>query len=219
MDVKKSFILDGRLLLQSLSVEFGPCWLPEPRGWYLPYQLEPVIKPGHLYLIEEREHHAKMGKVKLVKKVIESLDDFELMVFSVSGDQLLYPHQKKYLRDNPHPYSAVLTQLLQRCVEHWLSEFAIWRYQGDELKLHKQPQYSIIPLIAEAINPLLNLDEAVLYQIEEHFRLFKQSLFDFLGKDRWIMHSARMKNGKFIIEKHEDFRVWDWMRRYGSCLE
>lgn len=60
------------------------------------------------------------------------------------------------------------------------------------------------------------VSEEICDAIMLHLQELVEQLLRFLGPDRWIMHFVKVNNTTLTVERTIDFRIYDWMRRFGS---
>lgn len=118
MEVTKTLMLDIAALAQSLDAGIGEYLRPEEAGWWLPYDLEPTLKEGRPYFVNDTSR----GLVRLdMTQRPAGLD-----VYDQHADILVTAEQTRGLKDSPWPHPARIIKLLKACVNHLLDTHAAW---------------------------------------------------------------------------------------------
>lgn len=130
MEVTKTMVLDIAELSQFLESGIGEYLRPEEAGWWLPYNLEPILKEGRPYYVQDTSR----GLVKLdPARRPAGLD-----VYDQHADILVTADQTKLLKDAPYPHPARIFELLKACANHLLDTHAA--YGGAFEEQHRREQ-------------------------------------------------------------------------------
>ena len=206
MEVTASIVFDVADLAGLIDQSLGSLLLPEAEGYYLPFQLDPVMRPGRAYYTN----------TKTTSTRIETLADITHDVFDHTQSIILTASQVKRLKDHSYPYPARSLKLLRACVEHLISVHGVWGATAKKQREHaRSPAYNLQAVIRDFVLPQYEHDPAVLELVEDQLLAFKITLTDFLGTNRWIMHFQKMRGSTFIVEKSIDWRTVIFMQERG----
>jgi len=200
MEVTKTLMLDIAALSQSLEAGIGEYLRPEQAGWYLPYELEPVLKEGRAYYVTE----VARGLVKLD---IGTAPLPKVDIYDKHADIVVRAEQIKALQPRAHPHSARVIDLLKAYANQLLDSHIAW---GD-----RRVERHIDDVIRPFVYPQYEENDEILSMIGDHLLDFRTNIIDFLGKDKWIMHFLKVARGSLVIEKTVDYRIYSWMIEHG----
>jgi hypothetical protein len=137
MEVTKTAVLDIADLSRSLSGSIGQYLREEEEGLYLPFELEPILKTGRPYFVDQG------SGLKKITNTNEIVGD----VFDQHADIILTRAQAKQLMPASHPYPSVPIRLIKACANHLLDTHAA--YGGVFEEQHRRDQRAPNPDQAE----------------------------------------------------------------------
>ena len=198
MEVTKTMVLDIAELSQFLESGIGEYLRPEEAGWWLPYNLEPILKEGRPYYVQDKSR----GLVKLDPTQRPA----GLDVYDRHADILVTAEQTRLLKDAPHPHPARCVKLIKASANLLIDMHAAWGEQYEK---------DLQDVIRDFVYPQYEESEDILSMIADHLLDFRTTIRDFLGKDKWIMHFLKVNRGSLTIEKTVDYRIYSWMVEHG----
>lgn len=134
MEVTKTLMMDVADLSRSLDASIGEYLRPEEEGYYLPYDLEPTLKEGRPYFVND----TSQGLVKLdITQRPAGLD-----VYDRHADILVTAEQTRLLKPQSHPYPARAIRLIRACTHNLLDTHAAWGGVYEEQHRREQRERS-----------------------------------------------------------------------------
>ena len=118
MEVTKTLMLDIADLSRSLDAGIGEYLRPEETGYYLPYELEPILKEGRPYFV----HAPGRGLVKM------DMDwkPVKVDIYDQKADIIVTAEQTRALKETSYQHPGRIIKLLKACANHLLDVHAAW---------------------------------------------------------------------------------------------
>ena len=107
MDVTRTLLVDLIPVISALEAHAGEYLLPDVEGFFLPFQLEPVLKLSEKYFLHKPE-----GRLE-----IRRIEDIDADVFDRHGNLVLQYKYLKQLKGKPF-LAARSVKLVKACVEY-----------------------------------------------------------------------------------------------------
>ena len=205
ISTEKLLVLSGEELVISLQDKYSNSFKDSPEGLYVPFQIEPLLKPNHLYMVD--------GEPLYLNKIDSStvLDDLEIPLSATISDKafrtIITPAMRKKYADmftvtpsiNPHILEAIkhMAHVHINCMlAYTLSSNPI-----DDLYKYLTPE------------GIVKFEDGVLEEACDD--IFAQ-ISNFMLDNPWNIYFISLRGWDIFIEMSVDFRIYEWTKHHDS---
>lgn len=197
LPVESKLQIDVETFAGQLEFELAPFILPSPKGIYISTKLEPVMVDGKIY------YHGNPNT--LPNLVVTDINEVKTNIFN-SDYKIIIPKQflenkEKYISNQSLlPYRGL--KIIEAVVRDEVT--STLRYLNRGHCLMTKVQQHLIEIendqkFDEIHTNIINICSGLI-----------QDLGKFVGKDDWHMYTIKLLNRVICVEKHIDYRIYEW---------
>lgn len=203
------FCMDISEYAQQIELVLHDFLLPPPAGIYVKNRLAPVIVPGAEYFTDVIEY----GKLRYVP--IKDINEVKNGVYDVNFKLIipsaLMKHPDRWLSNKPFiPHNGM--KILELLVRNQLDTFLQYRRTGSYYldKIYRYTKPACSPEQQQ------KLEEAIDFVSTNVYDSLWNRISEFFDGLCWNMYYISIKDRTLTIERHCDWRIYDWIRRMES---
>lgn len=207
LPISAVFRLDVEAVAHQIETLCGDYLLIEPEGVYVISRLEPVMTPSQTYYT----HTKKLDEIGgYCREPLQSIYCLEKEIFNDSDKQVMpkyyFNNKQKFVSRRCFlPYRGL--KIMEILVKNAVSEFV--QYERGPSNLLDKLQGQLQPIDNDWLEEI-----TLAIKVAADVQLRQVSFF--LGDNNWDMFSTKLDNGVIHIERHLDWRVFDWTQRMES---
>ena len=194
---------------------------PKPKGFYLPWRAQPIIRNDEDYYIKPlRNDFGNVASISFIKDV-SLIPTLKRDIFDIDGNLVLRSRDARLVVTESHQ-PIVEVDVLEALVENIITELSDWIAPGN-----KPDPFDVVKGFVISEGTYYSTPRYVKYEdwypdgIVTVLRMterFLKEVTDFIGEDTTIIHTLTRDNGDFVIEKTEDYRIHEYERMKAAGL-